>query len=57
MALHIPTGSLQTCSGLELVPTSPLADDVTTAPSGLVEGNVLLNALDILTGQSTCCFS
>ena len=56
MALHIPTGSLQTCSGLELVPTSPLADDVTTAPSGPVLGNVLLNALDILTGQSTCCF-
>ena len=41
MAIHLPIGSLKTRSGLELpranrVPTSPLADDITTAPSGPV---------------------
>ena len=37
MALHLPIGSLKTQSGLEPVPRcepSPLADDITTAPSG-----------------------
>ena len=40
MALHLPIRTLKTSSGLEPVsrsipvPTSPLADDITTAPSG-----------------------
>ena len=39
MALHLPVGPLKTRSGLEPVrdanpvPTSPFADDITTAPS------------------------
>ena len=43
MVLHLPTGPLKTRSGLELVrgytnpvPTSPIADDIATAPSGPV---------------------
>ena len=36
MALHLPIGPLKTRSGLEPVPTSPLADDIVTAPSGSV---------------------
>ena len=38
--LHLPIGPLKTSSGFELVPrcepTSPLADDIATAPSGPV---------------------
>ena len=48
MASHLPIGSLKTCSGLEPVPrckTSPLADDITTAPSGPV--NLLVQPLSI----------
>ena len=42
MALHLPNGPLKTRSGLDQyrdvnpVPTSPLADDIATAPSGPV---------------------
>ena len=42
MALHLPTGHLKTCSGLEVVPnvnpvpTSPLGDDLATVPLRLV---------------------
>ena len=42
MAIHLPIGPLKTRSGLEQyrdtnsVPTSPVADDITTAPSGSV---------------------
>ena len=35
MALHLPIGPLKTRSWLE--PTSPLADDIATAPSGPVD--------------------
>ena len=51
MAIHLPFGSLKTRSGLEPVPRcepstyQPLADDITTAPSGPVfrlAANVLL---------------
>ena len=47
MAIHLPIGSLKTRSGLEPlprmnpVPTSPLADDITTAPSGLVNRHLM----------------
>ena len=47
MAIHLPIGPLKTCSGLEPgwsryrdvnpVPTSSLADDITTALSGPVK--------------------
>ena len=53
MALHLPIGPLkQPAQGWSRyrdanpVPTSPLADDIATAPSGPVnrkEGNVLVN--------------
>ena len=42
MALHLPIGSFKTRSGLKPVPRcepstyQPLADDITTAPSGPV---------------------
>ena len=42
MAIHLPIGSVKTCSVLEPdtdanpVPTSPLANDITTVPSGPV---------------------
>ena len=40
VALHLPIGCLKTRSGLEpganSVPTNPLADEITTAPSGRV---------------------
>ena len=43
VAIHLPIGSLKPRSSLEPVPrcepvpTSPLADDITTAPSGPVK--------------------
>ena len=40
MAIHLSIGSLKTRSGLEPVPTSPLADDITTAPSGPIYSSV-----------------
>ena len=38
MALHLPTGPLKTCSGLDVNSAhgSPLADDLATVPSGPV---------------------
>ena len=47
MALHLPTGSLKTHSGLEPVPrcepsiyhSSPYANDIATAPSGTLKTN------------------
>ena len=42
VALHLPMGSLKTCSGLELVrmanpvPIGPLSDDLATVPLGPV---------------------
>ena len=44
VAIHLPTGPLKTHSGLEPVPRYEpstyqlLADDITTAPSGPVQG-------------------
>ena len=48
MALHIPTGTLKSHSGFEPVPTSPLADDIATAPSGSVLPLSLDNALNLI---------
>ena len=48
MAIHLPIGPLKTRSGLEPVPTSPLADDITTAPSGPVIEQLKVSAFYIL---------
>ena len=53
MALHIPIGHLKTRSGLEPVPrcepnrlpTSPLADDITTASSSKLKKNTSAHSI------------
>ena len=53
MAIHLPIGPLKTTLGWSRyqdtnpVPTSPLADDITTAPSGPV-ANFKITNLDIV---------